>query len=422
MAPVAGLLALAFYVTQIYKLAPASRIIPDIQLSISENSQQSKGSFYFDPPEPSIKHSVVRGDGVVWTMDNHTLWRSVGRHPSRPECWTYKDRFGAYENASPEMSAAISTNNKAGNKKAMILRLGPGQVWRSQFVTYVRSLVIEAGYLAGYDIIIYIHLDLTGTEKKTWLSRIPQEFKPLVQTFSTQDLKRWLPKNTPFKNVYESNHTPIQMFMAKNENYDFVYSVEGDVRLIGRWDTFLADVDNEYSFHCKHQQQDQDMPEIPDLLSFQVIRRPRVQWPWFEKADACLKRFGGKENTRSSVGPVWGWSRRLLDAMTEYNKDGINCYFEYFAPTIAYQQNLTSFFYQHPIYCPTTTGPERHTLELVDLGKNDPRLVQLEKVAVGCSYFFVDVRSKPFWGDWYDNPEVCRPQALVHPVKDLRFN
>ncbi|KAK6516498.1 hypothetical protein TWF506_006405 [Arthrobotrys conoides] len=304
----------------------------------------------------------------------------------------------------------------------MILRIGENQVWKSPFVSYVRSLVMEAGYLAGYDVIIYIHLDLIDEKKAVWLEKIPQEFRPLVQTFSTQDLRKWIPKQAVFKNVYEQNHTPIQMFMAKNTKYHFVYSIENDVRLIGRWDTFLTDVDLEYSFHRKHKNEDQDMPVIPDLVSFQTIHRPGAQWPWFQTEHACLKRFGGKINTRSSLGVVWGWSRRLTDSMTQYNAEGINCYFEYFAPSVAYQQNLTTFFYQHPLYCPNGAEPGRHSLNLIDFGKNDPKLVQLEKVAVGCSYFFVNSYSKLFWDAWYQNPEICRPPALVHPVKGEIFN
>ncbi|KAK6342241.1 hypothetical protein TWF730_001718 [Orbilia blumenaviensis] len=419
---VTGFLTLTFYVIRLYK-PPAPDPTSNIRLPNADKSNNDdKGFLQFKPPEASIQHSVIRGDSVVWTMDKNTTWRLLGRPPNRPECWTYKDRFSVYERPSPGMSDIIAKNNKNKIKKAIILRLGEGQVWRSAFVSYVRSLVMEAGYISGYDIVIYIHLDLSGVQKAAWLEKIPQEFRALTQTFSTQDLRKWIPEKAVFKNVYEQNHTPIQMFMAKNPQYDFVYSLEHDVRLIGRWDTLLADVDTEYAFHRKHKAEDQEMPEVPDLISFQTIRRPRVQWPWFQKEHACIKRFGGKANTRSSLGVVWGWSRRLTDAMTQYNAEGINCYFEYFAPSVAYQQNLTTFFYQHPLYCPNGAKPDRHSLNLTDFGKNDPRRAQPDKVPVGCSYFFVDSYSKPFWEDWYQHPEICRPPALVHPVKNPKFN
>ncbi|KAF3931877.1 hypothetical protein ABW19_dt0207741 [Dactylella cylindrospora] len=380
---------------------------------------ESKGNF--KPPVASVQHSIIRGDTVMWTHDNGTVWQSVGRHPNRPECWTFEDRFGVYKKITPETSAMISNNNKNNNsKKAILLRLGAGQPWKSHFTTHVRSLVLEAGYLGKYDVIIYIHLDMDEEAKSKWLRRVPAEFLPLVQTFSSKDLKEWIPKKSKFKSVYEQNHIPIQMFMANNAKYDFVYSVESDVRLIGRWDAFLADIETEYSFHREHQMEDQRMPVIPDLLTFESVRRPKKEWEWFE--DQCVKRFGGMSQIRAALGVVWGWSRRLTDTLTQYNEEGVNCYYEYFAPSVSYKENLTTFFYQHPLYCPRSSPSDRNTLALTDLGKNDPRLVQFNKVSVGCTYYFVNIHSQPFWESWYRDQKVCRPPALVHPIKGDFFN
>ncbi|KAK6534235.1 hypothetical protein TWF281_005566 [Arthrobotrys megalospora] len=344
----------------------------------------------FNLPTASVQHSVIRGDLIAWTNDKETVWQSVGRHPNRAQCWTFEDRFGPYKSLSAEATSLISNNNKrrSTNKRAIVLRLGGNQAWNSQFKLHVRALVLEAGYSGGYDVFIYIHLDLEGEKKSEWLERIPQEFLPLVKTFSTKDLRNWLPKKAApmFENVFKHNHVPIQKFMADNLQYEFVYSIENDVRLIGRWDEFLADVDAEYAFHRKHQREDQDLSSIPDLVTFESVRRPRKDWPWLKSADKCIKHFGGKENIRSSLGVMWGWSRRLIDTLKRYNEEGINCYYEFFAPSAAYRENLTTFFYQHPLYCPNRPSPsERINLVEEDLGKNDPKLVQFNKVAVGCT-------------------------------------
>ncbi|KAF3927191.1 hypothetical protein ABW20_dc0103958 [Dactylellina cionopaga] len=94
--------------------------------------------------------------------------------------------------------------------------------------------------------------------KASWLKKIPKEFLPLVQTFSSKKLKDWMPGKAVFKNVYEHNHTPVQMFMAENK--------------------------------------DQNMPVIPDLVTFESLRRPKDDWEWFKTTDRCLRHFGGKEN------------------------------------------------------------------------------------------------------------------------------
>ncbi|KAJ6263303.1 hypothetical protein Dda_1866 [Drechslerella dactyloides] len=406
----------------LYLLYIRSRIVvPDTNIPVREHFNDDEDPTVFEPPMASIRHSVIRGDDAAWTNDENTTWYSVGRHPNRGECWTYEDRFSAYKDPSPVMSAAISDNNNVNkSKRAVLLRMGSNQEWGEQFTLHARALVLEAGYLGKYDIVILTHLEMDDGAKATWMQRVPEELRPLVQTFTSKQVREWLPRSAKFKSIFDQNHLVVQMFMAQNPKYEFVYSVEADARLIGRWDVFLDDIDLEYAYHRKLKAPDQEMPAIPDLVTFESLRRPRDAWPWLEKE--CVEHFQGIENIRASLGIVWGWSRRMTDEMTRLNEKGINCYFEYFAPSTAYQQNLTTFFYQHPLYCPRTTPSSRNTMKKEQLGKNDPRSVQHEKVAVGCTYYFVNPHSQPFWEQWYHTPAACRPPALIHPVKGNFWN
>ncbi|KAJ6258197.1 hypothetical protein Dda_7116 [Drechslerella dactyloides] len=418
--PAAGILLL------IYLFYIRSHIAnPDVNISVREHFNDDEDPTVFEPPVASVRHSVIRGDNVAWTNDENATWYSISRHSNRGECWTYNDRFGAYQNLSPAMSAAISAavsgnNNVNKSNRAVILRMGSNQQWGPQFTLHARALVLEAGYLAKYDVVILTHLDMDDGAKATWMQRVPEEFRPLVQTFSTKQVREWLPRAAKFKSIFDQNHLVIQMFMAQNPKYEFAYSVEADARLIGRWDVFLDDVDLEYAYHRKFKEPDQEMPAVPDLVTFESPRRPSDAWPWLEKD--CVKHFRGMDNIRASLGVVWGWSRRMTDEMTRLNEIGVNCYYEYFAPSTAYRQNLTTFFYQHPLYCPHTKPSERNSMTKEQMGKNDPRGVQHEKVAVGCTYFFVNPHSQPFWEQWYRSPAACRPPALVHPVKGNFFN
>ncbi|EWC46957.1 hypothetical protein DRE_03719 [Drechslerella stenobrocha 248] len=108
--------------------------------------------------------------------------------------------------------------------------------------------------------------------------------------------------------------------------------------------------------------------------------------------------------------------------MTRYNAEGVNCYYEYFAPSVAFKEDLTTFFYQHPLYCPGRASPIKESLAREELGRNDPRMVQLGKIATGCTYFYDKKYSQRFWQEWFDDPGTCRPPALVHPVKGDFFN
>ncbi|KAJ6255794.1 hypothetical protein Dda_9475 [Drechslerella dactyloides] len=209
--PAAGILLLLIYLFYI-----RSHIAnPDVNISVREHFNDDEDPTVFEPPVASVRHSVIRGDNVAWTNDENATWYSISRHSNRGECWTYNDRFGAYQNLSPAMSAAISAaisgnNNVNKSNRAVILCMGSNQQWGPQFTLYARALVLEAGYLAKYDVVILTHLDMDDAAKAMWMQRVPEEFRPLVQTFLTK-----------------------QMFMVQNPKYEFAYSVEADACLIG---------------------------------------------------------------------------------------------------------------------------------------------------------------------------------------------
>ncbi|KAK6523819.1 hypothetical protein TWF281_001787 [Arthrobotrys megalospora] len=379
----------------------------------------------FNPPKPNTERPMLRDDGVILTgVKNSTIWHSVGRHPARKECWSYISRFEPYVSPPQEVLDLISNNNKPTNNRALILRLSTGQPWKKEFTHHARALVLEAGHLANYDVHFLLHGNKPPAELRKWVQRhVPKEFRKITQVFSTEDIKSWLNGTAAFKNIMEHNHLVIQKFMTEHKQYDFVYSVESDLRQIGRWDNLLSDIDEEYKSHRERQEPDQDMPEIPDLVTFEGLRRPVHDWLWITYE--CVEGFGGHKNLRTSLGPMWGWSRRLIEKMNEYNAKGVNCFYELFSPTVAYNNNLTTFFYQHPLYCPRKSASGRSSLTLEDLGKNDPRTMQYEKPARGCTYFFVNPHSQPFWEEWYraaKNPDACWPPALIHPIKGDFFN
>ncbi|KAK6339369.1 hypothetical protein TWF718_008789 [Orbilia javanica] len=415
------------------KDSPTAAVVPEPpQKNFEPITEEDKSTVppvfsIFSPPTPEIERPCIRdGDNILITgVENGTKWHSVGRPPGRKDCWSYTSRFKPYTSPSQEVLDLISNNNKPTNNRALIVRLAVGHPWKKEFNLHARSVVLEAG-AANYDVIFLVHSDLKLAERRKWMKEhVPREFRNLTKTFSTKDVKNWLKSigPAPFKNIMEHNHLALQMFVTKNTQYDFIYSIESDVRLIGRWDEFLNDIDEEYKSHRERQGSDQDMPETPDLVTFEAQKRPGENWLWFD--DKCLEDFGGREDLRTSIGPMWGWSRRLIEKLNEYNANGVNCYYEYFAPTIAYKEALTTFFYQHPLYCSNKSPSGRHSLKLEELGKNDPRTVQYDKVATGCTYFFVNPHSQPFWDQWYkarDNPDSCWPTALVHPVKGEFYN
>ncbi|KAF3914650.1 hypothetical protein AA313_de0203468 [Arthrobotrys entomopaga] len=373
--------------------------------------------------DPSIKFNVVRGDNVVLgrkpkqTGTPLKTFYSVGRKPSAG-CWTYRDRLGKYLDTIPRFVRSLGVLNQCNPKwkRAVVVQLAKGQSWNKHFTRHLSALVNEVGWMGNYHVHILAFVDGDKKEQQNYVKDvIPEIFRPLVTAFNTSDLKTHLGEEVPFDTHESMSHVAIQKFMHDNPNYEFVYFINSATRLIGRWDTLLKTVDHEYAFHKDlAKSTGQAMPKVPDLVTFDVTREPDEKWEALEWA--CLQFFKGEgkeKKVRRSLSAMGGFSRRMVEALAAVNKQKINCNSEYFAPTVAAHSNLTTFFYQHPLY-----GMEEMRWNDVSakVGPNDAITVQKDKVAFDLSWSSNDKEAQIFWEEWVNNPEVCRPEALLHPV------
>ncbi|KAF3940195.1 hypothetical protein ABW19_dt0204059 [Dactylella cylindrospora] len=372
---------------------------------------------------PSIKFNVVRGDNLVLSKkaklpgQSFKTWYSVGRKPSAG-CWTYNDRFGKYDEGTPRLLRSLGSLNscKPDWNRAFVVHIAKGQAWSMPFIRHLRAVIAEAGWLGEYHVYLLTFVDGDKTAQEEYLTGvIPEPFRPLAITFNTEDLQTFLGSDVPFEK-YESNmHVAVQKFMHDHEKYEFVYFVDSQTRLTGRWDTLLKNVEEEYAFHRDLKGEEQEMAQIPDLVTFEVTREPQQDWEALEWH--CTQYFKGDSKDglmiRRSLGAMGGFSRRMVDALAEVNSQKINCHSDYFAPTVASYKDLTTFFYQHPLYSTEDAESEGTTAKV---GSNDAITVQQEKVAVDFSFSSETKDAQEFWEEWVSNPEVCRPEALLHPV------
>ncbi|KAF3912169.1 hypothetical protein ABW21_db0206984 [Orbilia brochopaga] len=386
---------------------------------------------------PSLNFNVVRGDNLllnrrpkqsvdapaVAEAPTFKTWYSIGRKPS-PGCWTYADRFSHYkEQTSVRFLRTLSViNNCTESTRALLVHIQKGQSWNEHFTHHLSALISEAGWAGNYHVYFLAFVDGDDTEQSTYTSSVvPEAFRPLVITFNTEDLRKVLGDEVPFDKYDSNTHVAVQKFMAENPTYDFVYSIAASARLIGRWDMLFKSVDDEYTFHRDLSEEEKALPATPDLVTFDVPREPEEGWGALEWA--CLQYFGAgkdqeepQENIRQSLSAITGYSRRMIDALKTLNSRKINCNTAYFPATAAAHANLTTFFYQHPLYTTETDPISFMKFSTAKVGGNDPRTVQRDKVAVDLSYSANSTDAQTFWEEWVDNPEICRPEALLHPV------
>ncbi|KAK6508996.1 hypothetical protein TWF481_003762 [Arthrobotrys musiformis] len=373
---------------------------------------------------PSVKFNVVRGDNVVLGRKSKSpgqsfkTWFSVGRKPSAG-CWTYHDRFGKYLNPLPRFLRTLGVINDCNEdwKRALVVHMAKGQSWNQHFMHHLSALITEAGWVAEFHVYLLVHVDGDKAAQKDYVDHvIPEGLRPLAITFNSDDLKTYLGKDVPFDKYENNMHVAVQKFMRDYSKYEFVYFVNAHTRLMGRWDTLLKSVDEEYAFHRELKDDGKGMPERPDLVTFDVTREPDEKWDALESA--CLQFFKdgetGKGKVRRSLSAVGGFSRRMVEALAAVNMQNINCHSEYFAPTVAAHKDLTTFFYQHPLY--TAEESAASNAAAAKVSRNDAVTVQQEKVAFDLSYSGDAKDAQSFWEEWAENADICRPEALLHPV------
>ncbi|KAK6362781.1 hypothetical protein TWF730_000236 [Orbilia blumenaviensis] len=374
---------------------------------------------------PSVKFNVVRGDNVVLGRKSKSpgqsfkTWFSIGRKPSAG-CWSYRDRFGKYLDPVPRFLRTLGVVNDCNKdwKRALVVHMAKGQSWNQHFMHHLSALIAEAGWVAEFHVYLLVYVDGDKAAQKDYVNHvIPEGLRPLAITFNSDDLKTYLGKNVAFDKYENNMHVAVQMFMRDYSMYEFVYFVNAHTRLMGRWDTLLKSVDEEYAFHRELKDDGKELPERPDLVTFDVTREPEGDWDALEPA--CVNYFKSGDSNRKvvmrrSLSAVGGYSRRMVEALAAVNMQNINCHSEYFAPTVAAHKNLTTFFYQHPLYTAEEAAASNATT--AKIAANDAITVQQEKVAFDLSYSGNAEDAQSFWAEWADNKDICRPEALLHPV------
>lgn len=380
---------------------------------------------------PSKRDNFVNSHMIYEDPDENRQWTVLSRMPV-PECWTVSDRYRPYVHMDSDILTHINQFTPK-TKTCFVLRLSArdfedGSLSTPESILFLRSLIIEVAWIKGYDFKILIHL--TNDTPLNWLKTLdfPKEYKKLVVLFHTSDVqKNYNMTNLLFKPTSSDdgsfigyyNHIATEWFAKKYTQYDFFWVAEFDLRLIGRWDQFFDLVENEYkSLRNPHLN-----PEYPDLALFQAPYQPNENDPF------SLNCFFPKDEQRKGIGILYGWSRRLVDAMKPYIDKSENCYFELFMQSLAYRENLTTFYHDHSVFYtqyihdflgnpiePAPMMARQYKKNEYDVGYND------FGYETGTYVYFAAMspdygHARRWYEYWLQNHDKCRPSSLVHPIK-----
>lgn len=345
------------------------------------------------------------------------------------KCWTYQDRYAHYHNLPPATKFVndCHAHLKQPASMAFVIRVGETQFFTEDLILSIRAIIAEIGWKQGIDIFILQYIEDVSESD---VSSIPSEFHSLLIRFNRNDLiADYDPRvfepiaSAPIKIpvIAEYNHMAETYFMRSRPQYQHAWFVEADVRLIGRWDTYLDKVE-------QSMQKNTPPGMTMDLVNFGPSYLATPDWAWGKS----LFQFNLPDYTMALL-QLHRISRPLINKMHEAHKEGKNAYFEGFATTIATASGLNRFTFVNPVFSngsdPFAGDPftgigdvdidgdrlQKKNLymgNLEEFPEKSPRLLYH-----GATYCPMAKLTKPYYDEWKQNDTVCRAASLVHPVK-----
>ncbi|KAI9011034.1 hypothetical protein BC832DRAFT_590293 [Gaertneriomyces semiglobifer] len=299
-------------------------------------------------------------------------------------CWTDETLYEPLRSLHGHTWPAPSVSART----AVLVRTSQHDEFTPDLVLHLRSILADSDENTATFLVVHVEGDEAAQTE--WIRKtVPSEFQNIVMTFNTEILRSRYPT---FESVPVHNHVVNVLFADKFPQFDFMWIMEADVRLIGKWKTFLG-ASMEYAI--------KEAKGLPDLVSFDKICVTEPDWWWREN---CAPHWPLEETSHGLL-VLAGWSRKLMDAMRDSMVRGVNCYFEAFPPTIARHNGLSTVYVPHPIYY----YEEQHL---------DYRCVTQDKTqgVSGGTFQYQDYGAVRYYRELRKEGK-CRKTALLHPIK-----
>lgn len=235
-----------------------------------------------------------------------------------------------------------------------------------------------------------------------FLLAVPEEFRPLLQTFTAEQLHSLYPNAHHYRIPGSSGYNPQKReylgptaFMRRFPLYRFAFVVEYDVRFIGlSWGEFftsalhiairqLVDSDTRSSILKPKAHR----PAFPDLLLFSheisgvvpvaidngVSNDPQFKFP--------------PNSTFKEMAVIYGMSHKMVQTIHRYSTEGYAGFIEEFLPTVAAHSDVD--------------------VVVIPLGEWD------ETLALHCCTNL----NEGMYKEWQSSG-LCHPFTILHPVKN----
>ena len=229
---------------------------------------------------------------------------------------------------------------------------------------------------------------------------VPEEFRPILQTFTAQQVHDAFPSLHVFDNSMAREYLAVAMFLRRYPGYDFVWMTEYDARYIGlSWGHYLNSALNIAVATLAGTAVDpadvllRNLPlstaKLPDILVFSTATHGAgTVTESFKPRDIDKWDF----KTMIPIGAVLlGFSKSFYSLLIHHSLQGYGGYLEEYLATLAFEEGLDGVFVSagtwagtNPIHC-------------------------------------CDLTAVQYYDEFYLR-DGCQAYALLHPVKNANIS
>ena len=217
--------------------------------------------------------------------------------------------------------------------------------------------------------------------------RMPDEFKPFVEVFYQQDLRK-LFASPPFTSAFANGDLAFAYILKRHpEQYDFLWVVEMDLRFIGDWGQLMTYARSYGDAHVGSSLNlSTEFPLGPvDLVTFSLFEMPQSTIWWHSRQNVfglLLEKYDDLPFRGGGWTSIWGFTRAFSD--------------------IVYKDYTIG------------TGSRNQDSSLPMIAAFHRR--KLVEIPVNSTYHCCGVQGKILYQKWITEKDLCYTNHLIHPI------
>ncbi|KAJ3132750.1 hypothetical protein HK100_004985 [Physocladia obscura] len=206
--------------------------------------------------------------------------------------------------------ARANSNNK--QRRVVVVRITASTLFTPDLVAAINFLIADAGDAAQNHVKLLVHYNplrnILGGSTDKYLSKILSD-NERVQIIKDSSIPRtyWrlcvlhtdFDLTSQFGKLYEnwnqSGHLAFIWFMNRFPQYEFIWLVEDDVRIIGSWKDLFERVQEQTRIEYPSLKRG----SLPDFVTFDEFKPPHDEWYWRNNCDHI---WSDSTDLRSSLG------------------------------------------------------------------------------------------------------------------------